>query len=87
MQVKEFLFQDGVSNKNIVINFVNDMLCNAFNHLNKIQIETFVIALFNKCYNKDAFKVTIRDFLVNLKSFAESKDELYEEERKVHKTI
>ena len=59
------------------------MLCNAFSHLNKIQIETFVIALFNKCYNKENFKVVIRDFLVNLKSFADSKDSLYEEERKV----
>lgn len=83
--MKEYLFQDGIANSSIVVKFINDMLCNAFNHLNKIQIQTFVIALFNKCYNKEMFKTTLRDFLVNLKSFAESKDELYEEERKVKK--
>lgn len=59
------------------------MLCNAFTHLNKVQIDTFVMAMFNKCYNKDAFKATLRDFLVNLKSFADKRDALYEEEKKV----
>ncbi len=83
--MKEYLFQDGIANSSIIVKVINDMLCNAFNHLNKIQIQTFVIALFNKCYNKEMFKTTLRDFLVNLKSFAESKDELYEEERKVKK--
>ena len=66
-----------------MLNFINNMLNSAFKNLNKIQIETFAIGLFNKCYNKDAFKSLIRDFIIILKSFSENRDELYEEERKV----
>lgn len=82
-QISENSFDSNSSNKDFTMNFLVNLLINAFSHLNKIQIETFAIALFNKCYSFHDFKSTIRDFLVTLKSFAGSNEELFEEEKKV----
>lgn len=82
-QISEGLFEPNTSNKEYVFNMLVNVLSNAFGHLNKIQIETFCIALFNKCYSFHDFKTLIRDFLVTLKSFSGSHDDLYEEEKKV----
>ena len=72
------MFQDGHSNKNIVINKINQIIGKSNNNLNTIQIETFVLELFYNCNNKDKFKVIIRDFLVNLKSFTYLKESFTE---------
>jgi len=82
-QISENNFEISNSNKNYTMNVLLTLITNAFSHLNKVQIETFSIAMFNKCYNYHEFKILIRDFLTNLKSFSGSNDELYEEERKV----
>jgi exportin-1 len=82
-QVSQNLFDPNVSNKDYIMNILLNLITNAFGHLNKIQIETFCIALFNKCYNYHEFKTLIRDFLTSLKSFSGSQDELFEEEKKV----
>ena len=79
----ENLFDANMSNKNTVMNFILNLLKNAYSQLNHIQIETFCIALFNKCYNFHEFKYLIRDFLVMLKSFSGTNEELFEEEKKV----
>jgi exportin-1 len=83
-QISENNFESNNSNKNYCLGVLLNLITNAFNHLNKIQIEAFCLALFNKCYNYHEFKVLIRDFLTNLKSFSGSNDELYEEEKKVN---
>jgi exportin-1 len=82
-QISEGLFDPNVPNKQFAINYLINIITNAFGHLNKIQIETFSIGLFNKCYNYHEFKILIRNFLTSLKSFAGENDELYEEEKKV----
>lgn len=82
-QVSESIFDPNYLNKNFVINFLVNLLSNAFDHLNKIQIETFCLSLFNKCYNYQQFKNALRDFLVTLKSFSGNNEELFENERKV----
>lgn len=81
--ISENLFDPNMSNKNSAMNFILNLLKNAYSHLNHIQIETFCIALFNKCYNFHEFKYLIRDFLVMLKSFSGNNEELFEEEKKV----
>ena len=83
--ISENLFDPNISNKNAAMNFILNLLKEAYSNLNSIQIETFCIALFNKCYNQHEFKYLIRDFLVLLKSFSGTNEELYEEERKVNK--
>jgi exportin-1 len=81
--ISQNVFDSNVTNKNYVLNLLFNLISNAFPHLNKIQIETFCLALFNKCYNYNDFKVVIRDFLTTLKSFSANQDELFEEEKKV----
>jgi exportin-1 len=82
-QISEHLFDTQASNKNFIIAYLVDLLSKSFTNLNKIQIETFTLALFNKCYNPNEFKAVIRDFLIQLKSFSGSNEELFEEEKKV----
>jgi exportin-1 len=82
-QITPNLFDSNRSNKEYTLNVLVELITNAFTHLNKIQIETFCIALFNKCYNYHEFKTLIRDFLTTLKSFSGQQEELFEEEKKV----
>jgi exportin-1 len=72
-----------ISNKDYVLNYLINFLSTSFGNLNKLQIETFSLALFNKCYNQHDFKTLIRDFLTTLKSFSGANEELFEEEKKV----
>jgi exportin-1 len=81
--ISENIFDSNQTNKNLVLNNLTNMIANAFPHLHKTQVETFCLALFNKCYNLHEFKNIIRDFLVQLKSFSGNNEELFEEERKV----
>ncbi len=82
-QISEGLFDPNTANKQYAINAMINLITAAFGHLNKVQIQTFCIGLFNKCYNYHEFKIIIRNFLTSLKSFAGENDELYEEEKLV----
>lgn len=86
-QISENTFDSNTNNKNYTMNVLLNLITNAFSHLNKVQIEAFSIALFNNSYNYHEFKVLIRDFLTNLKSFSGNNDELYEEDKKVDLTF
>ena len=79
--VSENLFTNEATNKMYIMTELSGNLSRAFSNLNKNQIEAFVIAMFNKCSNQHEFKVCIRDFLVNLKSFSGNNEELYLEEK------
>jgi hypothetical protein len=54
-----------------------------FPNLNRVQIQAFVLNLLNYCFDREAFKQTLRDLLISMKSFSSQSDEFYEEERKV----
>jgi len=75
------LSNDTPNNKQYMMQYLCTALGNVFPNLNKIQVETYVISLFNKCNDWDAFKTAVRDLLVSLKEFAFGGDELYTEER------
>lgn len=79
--VADGILQENTSNKEFLFSHLNNILSNAFPHLNKIQIETFVLGLFNYSSEKSAFRSIVRDFLVNLKSFSSNDDELYQVEK------
>jgi len=49
--------------------------------MNRVQIEAFVIKLFNSLNNWAGFKDTLRDLLISMKSFASQNNEFYEEEK------
>ena len=44
-------------------------------------MEVFVLSMFNNCFDWEQFKCSVRDLLISLKSFSNSKDELYVEEK------
>ena len=70
-------------NKEFVVNLLIECINTLFPNLNKVQIETFVLNLFNTCYEWSQFKATLRDLLISMKSFSSNNDYFYEEERKV----
>jgi exportin-1 len=82
--ISEFIFEGNIPNKHHTLSTLVNLISNAFNHLNKTQIETFCIALFNKCYEYHDFKRVVRDFLTTLKSFSGNQEDLFEEEKKVN---
>ena len=51
--------------------------------MNKIQIEAFVLKLFNTLSDWSAFKSTLRDLLISMKSYASQSDEFYTDEKTV----
>jgi exportin-1 len=62
---------------------LKEIICQMFPNLNSVQVEGFVIRLFNTLSDWTEFKVTLRDLLVSMKKFASANDELYKEEREV----
>ncbi|KAI9849337.1 MAG: Karyopherin transporter [Sclerophora amabilis] len=72
---------ENTTNKDFLRQFVANLLQNAFPNLQAAQINNFVSGLFT--YNNDIqkFKLHLRDFLVQLKEFAEDNAELFAEER------
>ena len=72
------------SNKEYVIEFLSDVMVKLYTNTNKVQIQTFVLNMFNKWNDKKEFVNTLRDFLVWLKEFVgEDQDELYKQEREM----
>ena len=51
--------------------------------MNRVQVESFVIKLFNGLQDWKTFKDTLRDLLISMKSFASQNDDLYAEEKQV----
>ena len=69
------------SNKIYVQELLKESLLSMFANLNKVQVETFILKLFNTVYDWSEFKGTLRDLLISMKSFASTDDAFYEEER------
>ena len=60
---------------------MKECLLSMFANLNKVQVEAFILKLFNTVYDWSEFKGTLRDLLISMKSFASTDDAFYEEER------
>lgn len=46
-----------------------------------MQMEAFILALFNKCQDRGAFKTVLTDFIVNIKEISADDPAFYAEER------
>jgi exportin-1 len=77
---QEHVYQE---NKEFAIHLLIESINLLFPNLNKVQIEAFVLNLFNHCANWPSFKSTLRDLLISMKSYSSNNDEFYEDERKV----
>lgn len=71
------------SNKECIVQLLIEWINQLFPNLNKVQIEAFVLNLFNTVFSWSDFKATLRDLLISMKSFSSTNDELYQEERDV----
>eukprot|EP00357_Protocruzia_adherens_P031388 CAMPEP_0115046264 /NCGR_PEP_ID=MMETSP0216-20121206/48648_1 /TAXON_ID=223996 /ORGANISM="Protocruzia adherens, Strain Boccale" /LENGTH=1097 /DNA_ID=CAMNT_0002429317 /DNA_START=4965 /DNA_END=8258 /DNA_ORIENTATION=- len=80
-QVSSPVASDATNNKEYVINHMAELLASSFQNLVKTQIETFLLALFNNCTDKEPFKTTVRDFLVTRNAFSDSNDPLHTERK------
>lgn len=69
------------SNKDYVCEYLSNTLTSQFANMNRVQIESFVIKLFNHLHDWKTFKDTLRDLLISMKSYASQNDEFYEEEK------
>lgn len=58
------------SNKDFVCEYLASSLQSQFANMNRVQIEAFVIKLFNHIDDWKTFKDTLRDLLISMKSFA-----------------
>lgn len=72
--------QQKMDNRTFLQTHMLSLLSNAFGHLQKAQIETFVRGLFDLNQDLTTFKAHLRDFLISLKEFAGDNQELYREE-------
>ena len=70
-----------VENKNYVISQLGQVLASNFTNMNKVQIEAFILGMFNRCADHAGFKVSLRDFLVTSKEIAVDNYAFYEDER------
>ncbi|KAL9065314.1 MAG: hypothetical protein Q9157_007516 [Trypethelium eluteriae] len=72
---------DGTSNKDFLREFVGSLLTNAFPNLQAVQIKSFIDSLSANNNDLPRFKLTLRDFLIQLKEFSGDNAELFAEER------
>ncbi|KAK8210264.1 Karyopherin transporter [Zalaria obscura] len=71
----------GTSNRDFLQNYVANLLSNAFPNLTAPQIEKFITDLFSQADDINRFKLTLRDFLIQLKEFAGDNADLFAEDR------
>ncbi|RGB35595.1 CRM1 C terminal-domain-containing protein [Rhizophagus diaphanus] len=70
-----------MTNQRFLREYVMNILHNAFPHLQSIQVQSFVMGLFELNQDNTKFKLHLRDFLIQLKEFAGDNADLYLEER------
>eukprot|EP01095_Lingulamoeba_sp_RSL-Kostka_P013243 TRINITY_DN5432_c0_g1_i1.p1 TRINITY_DN5432_c0_g1~~TRINITY_DN5432_c0_g1_i1.p1 ORF type:complete len:598 (+),score=183.73 TRINITY_DN5432_c0_g1_i1:1-1794(+) len=74
------------SNEIYLLNFLCNLIKDAFPNLTSNQVEQFTQGLFEKCNDLPGFKELLRDFLVEMKEWqGEDKNELYSEENLIQK--
>mmetsp|Transcript_16544 Transcript_16544/g.16480 ORF Transcript_16544/g.16480 Transcript_16544/m.16480 type:complete len:894 (-) Transcript_16544:18-2699(-) len=69
------------ANKAFVISHLTQILATNFTNMNRVQIETLILSMFNRCNDQVSFKNVLRDFLVTTKEIAVDNESFYAEER------
>lgn len=54
----------------------------SFPNLNRTQVEAYVMELVNNVDDRKAFKGTVRDLMISMRSFANQQNDFYEAEKK-----
>ena len=75
----------GTPNKQFVEQFASNLLQQAFQNLQPVQVQHFVNGLFTLPDDPAKFKTHLRDFLISLKEFAGDNAELFADDREQEK--
>ena len=75
----------GTPNKQFVEQFTANLLQQAFQNLQPVQVQRFVNGLFTLNEDSTRFKTHLRDFLISVKEFAGDNAELYADDREQEK--
>ena len=70
------------SNREAIIELLISSILELFPNLNRAQVETFAIQLFNNADDWKQFKGTLRDLMISMRSFASQENDFYEHQRK-----
>jgi exportin-1 len=73
------------SNREAVIELLISSIMEMFPNLNRAQVETFAIQLFNNAEDWKQFKGTLRDLMISMRSFASQENDFYEHQMKAEK--
>ena len=68
-------------NKAFVVAQLTQVLSSNFTNMNKVQIEAFILGMFNRSNDHAEFKISLRDFLVTSKEIAVDNFAFYADER------
>lgn len=71
----------GTTNRQFLTEFIGNLLQSAFPNLQPTQIAQFIEALFTQSSELARFKLSVRDFLIQLKEFSGDNTDLYAEDR------
>jgi CRM1 C terminal len=63
--------------------FITDGLIQCFPNLNRLQVEAYVLQMFTNCEDWKAFKGTMNDIMISLRSFSSQQNDFYEHQKKV----
>ena len=70
------------SNKDFVKTHLKTLILQNFQNLNEIEVEKYIIQLFNNLDEWKAFKHTLRDLMISMKMYSAQENEIYEQEKK-----
>jgi len=58
-----------------------------FKNLNEIEVEKYIIQLFNSIDEWKPFKQTLRDLMISMKSYSSQENDIYEQEKKEQEAV
>ncbi|KRX01384.1 Armadillo-type fold [Pseudocohnilembus persalinus] len=71
--------QGTLNNQQFIQQFLIQGLTSTFQTISKQQTEQFVYNIFQTCDNLQQFKVTLRDYLINLQSYSKDFEHMYDD--------
>ena len=75
------------SNKDFVKVHMKTLIIERFKNLNEIEVEKYIIQLFNSIDEWKPFKQTLRDLMISMKSYSSQENDIYEQEKKEQEAV
>ena len=70
------------NNKDFVKHLLKGLILQDFGNLNEIEVEKYIIQMFNNLDEWKPFKHTLRDLMISMKMYSSQQNEIYEQEKK-----